>query len=534
MRGTYAGFMRRPEPSDLALVATVAALTALLVVQDPAAGIAEWVFGTVVLSLAGFVIKSAVVAGRGARAERARVRQLQASRPDEIARDAIHEERRRLSSEIVVALRRTMAEVLAETQGVDAADPLPALRRIHLRTQLATSELRRHLGLLRSPVPAETRIVEGVADAGVVPRRDLALAAGLTALAVTETTWYLLVEGPQAWLPWTPVLSALAAACVAYRTAAPAAASIACAAVFVIGSLLGYPVVGGFWIFGTVGSLVWGVTARARMAARELSSGALLVGAVVWTLYVSDPENLPVVVAMMSVAAAGGLVVSMARRREARAHTSALAHEVELLTAKHEAVNAERIGFARDLHDVVSHAVGLIALQSSAAQVSWPRDPDGVFRCVAVISATARATLEELDQLGLDDCGHEPGVEDLDALVTRIRASGGSVDLTVVGDLPTTCGAVVHRVLQESLTNAVRHAPGAAVCASVSCDEHYVVVRVSDAGPGPGPYAARGYGLVGLAERVALAGGSLTTGVGPEGGFLVEAVLPASNQVVSP
>ncbi len=524
--------MRRPTPSELALVLTGAGLAALLVWLDPAAGLAEWVFGTFLFALAGIMIRTAALAALRARTERAHARLLEAARPDEVARQAIQEERRRLSMEIVASLRRMMLDVVAEVEALDSADPVPGLRRIHRRTQLATSELRRHLGLLRSPDPGGDEVVAQSATSGVVPRRDVALAGALSLLATVEVTAYLLTEGPQTWLPWSAALSGLAAACVLGRTAAPAAACVLCAAVFLGASLAGYPVLGGFWSFGTLGYLLWSVATRTRVVPRELMGGALLVAVVVWTRHVSDPDNLPIVVMLMSAAVTAALLVRTARTREARARERATLRESELLSATREAVSAERVGFARDLHDVVSHAVGLIALQSSAAQVSWPHDPEGVHRSVAVIGTTARSTLEELDRLVPGD-HPEPGAHDLVALVDRIRATGTPVSLSVEGELPASCSAVVHRVLQESLTNAVRHAPGAAVRATVSRAGHQVIVRVSDEGAGARSGATRGYGLVGLTERVGLAGGTLTAGAGPDGGFRVEVVLPATSAEVT-
>jgi signal transduction histidine kinase len=168
----------------------------------------------------------------------------------------------------------------------------------------------------------------------------------------------------------------------------------------------------------------------------------------------------------------------------------------------------------------------VIALQAAAGQVSWPQDPEGVRRTVAVIAATARSTLAELDRLGLDEPTRPRGLDDLNQVVARIRAAGTPVDLTVVGELPVACAPVVHRVVQEALTNALRHAPGAAVTVTVSSTAEQVLVRVVDDGDGPGAAATRGYGLVGLAERVALARGTLSSGPGPSGGFAVQAVLP--------
>ena len=264
----------------------------------------------------------------------------------------------------------------------------------------------------------------------------------------------------------------------------------------------------------------------------DLAGGVLLVASVAWTRYADDPDNLLIAVLLMSVAASGGLVVRMAGHRESGSRARAVAREAELADAARAAVSAERAGFARELHDVTSHAVGVIAIQAAAGQVSWPQDPEAVRRAVAVIAATARSTLAELDRLGLDESTRPRGLDDLYQVVARIRAAGTPVDLTLVGELPVACAPVVHRVVQEALTNAVRHAPGAAVTVTVSSTAEQVVVRVVDDGAGPGAAATRGYGLVGLAERVALARGTLASGPGPSGGFAVQVVLPTHPEAV--
>ena len=117
-------------------------------------------------------------------------------------------------------------------------------------------------------------------------------------------------------------------------------------------------------------------------------------------------------------------------------------------------------------------------------------------------------------------------MDDLLALIDRVRLAGTPVDLTVIGD-PTPCADVVHRVVQETLTNAMRHAPGSHVVVSVNSDGNGTRVTISDDGPGPGRTTPRGYGLVGLAERVDFAGGSFESGPGPHGhGFRVSATIP--------
>ena len=190
--------------------------------------------------------------------------------------------------------------------------------------------------------------------------------------------------------------------------------------------------------------------------------------------------------------------------------------------------------FARELHDVVSHAVGVIAVQAGAAEVSWPDDPETVRRAIAVIDATALSALAELDRLQ-PEVRQQRSLEDLWALVGRIRAAGTEVELTMVGEPPPDAVVVVYRVVQESLTNVVRHAPGAGVHVAITCDASRTMVQVVDNGPGPEGSSDRGYGLIGLAERVRFAGGTLEIGRGPGStGFRVEAILPMHVDAVTP
>lgn len=524
--------MRRPRVPDLLWVAAGGVLTALLVARDPAAGVPEWVFGTVLFTLAGHVLLATCRAGGGAWRERRRARDLAATEPRAIALAAIREERHRLVEEIGAVLRAAVATIDAEVASLDAADPRPGLRRIHRQTQLATAELRRQLGLLRAEEVRPVGEPLSLGPAGI-PRRDLwiALAAGL--LAAAEHVGYLLTFGRSDLVPWSALLAALAASCVVGRTAAPGGASVLCAAVLVTASQVGFPVLGGFWAFVTIGGLVWATTSRADHWWREVAGAAVLVAALGWTRAADDPGNLLFAMLIVAVAGTAGLVVRLAHGLETTSAARADLREAELSAAARAAVHAERTGFARELHDVTSHAIGLIAMQAGAGQVSWPRDPDAVRRSVAVIAATTASTLAELDRLGTAAAAGR-GVEDLHELVQRIRAAGTTIDLTVVGEASADAAPVVHRIVQEALTNAVRHAPGAAVRVVVTARGDRVEVRVSDDGHGGEQGPGRGYGLVGLAERVALAGGTLRTGRGASGGFVVEASLPVGREAVAP
>ena len=518
--------MSRPDRYDVAITAGAAVLATVTARADHETLITG-VFITFVYTLLALLARAGLEAWHRAARARARARLLARTRPDQVAREAIGEERRRLSIEISGMLRESLEEIATEVSDLGRDDPRSALRRVHAATQLATSELRRQLGLLResgNEVPDEDAATRASAS-----RRDLYIALAITAVAAVETSLYLFTEGKEQLWPGSAITSTLAAATVVGRRSALALATTCCAAVFALASLVGSPVFGGFWSFGTVGILLWTVAVRDRWRLTEVAAGTALVTSVVWTRRVDDPDNLGVIVVIMVVAVVAGLVARALGAREASFRSRAERRAEELRVAAEMAVNAERLGYARELHDVISHAVGLIALQAAAAQVSWPTDPDAARASIAVIRDTADTALRELDGLGI---GSTPprSVEDIHALVDRIRAAHTRVDLRVEGELAGPCAGIVHRVVQEALTNTVRHAPGAAATVEVRLDGAWVHVRVRDDGGRTSASrtsgTTRGFGLVGLTERVQLAGGTLTAGPDESAGFVVEAVLP--------
>jgi signal transduction histidine kinase len=204
-----------------------------------------------------------------------------------------------------------------------------------------------------------------------------------------------------------------------------------------------------------------------------------------------------------------------------------------LQAAAAEAVRAERQQIARDLHDLVSHAVSVIAVQAGAAELSWPVNPAAARRAIDVVRSTAEQTLLELDHAipGQGSVRHD--LPELEALCDRMRAAGLSVILELEGAPPSGAASTVYRVVQESLTNALRHAPGSRVLVRISISADQVRVEVADDGPGQAESTRRGYGLEGLAERLRLAGGTLETRPGPNG-FTVTAVLPSVPAPVGP
>ncbi|MET7984267.1 MULTISPECIES: histidine kinase [unclassified Streptomyces] len=212
-------------------------------------------------------------------------------------------------------------------------------------------------------------------------------------------------------------------------------------------------------------------------------------------------------------------------------------------------VAEERLRIARDLHDLLAHSITLIGVQTSVAAHVLAADPDRLDRTAVAkalddISETCRTArgelrttlevLRENDHRGGDGRGPLPGLDGLPDLVAAARAAGAKVESpAVVGadGVPTAVGAAAYRIVQEALTNAVRHAgPGASVRVDLATDGWALRVRVTDDGIGDagGP---PGFGLVGMRERARSVGGTLETGTREEGGFAVVAVLPLGTTV---
>lgn len=362
-------------------------------------------FGAVLLACLLYLLRLGTLAWLDARREQRRADGVRRVRPEAMAQAAVAEERARLSADIARCLRETMAEVQADARPATAAgDPVPAMLSIQAHTRRATTELRRQLGLLRhgdaghveSP-PAPRRSAATLPD-----RQDLLWGAGIAGLALLEVTAYLLTEGYGEGLahavPGSVVLSVAAAASIALRRTAPVVASLWCGAVFGLGTLLGAPVGGGFWAIATTGGLSWTLAATAP-ARQATLTWAALTGLIVHSRLLDDPDNAFFFALVIVVAAVLGLAVRLNRVREHRATASARTHEEALAQSTRLAVSRERHEFAREIHDVVSHAVGLIAMQAGAAEMSWPHDPDATRRSVGVIASTAAATVAEIDRL---------------------------------------------------------------------------------------------------------------------------------------
>ena len=200
------------------------------------------------------------------------------------------------------------------------------------------------------------------------------------------------------------------------------------------------------------------------------------------------------------------------------------------------AVAAERGRISRELHDVVAHGLSVMVIQAQGGAAALDNRPADTRTALEAIVKTGRDSLADMRRvLGtvgeVDDAWHpQPGLARLPALLAQVREAGTPVRLRIDGAaaaLPSAVDLSAYRIVQEALTNTMKHA-GAGACAEVVVTYGGPAVRVeiSDDGLVPGPGDGRGNGLRGMGERVKLLGGRLEAGPGPRGGFTVRAVLP--------
>ena len=285
-----------------------------------------------------------------------------------------------------------------------------------------------------------------------------------------------------------------------------------------------------------------------RWVSRAGLASALL-GAVVIAVYLTTGplnvggglswETLPSALSLLVAAAfalglswtVGALVRTAVRARENRR-----AQE----TAEAEAyAEQERVRIARDMHDVVAHSLTVVIAQANGARYAAASDPTAAATALETISSTAGAALADvrllLTQLRHSQSdGPQPTLADLEGLYAQVRAAGVplrvDVDPVPPGTPPAAAQLAVYRILQEALTNALRHgAPGGPVDVRLSWFPDRVEVAVRNGlaeRPQSGSDPVRGHGIIGMRERAQLAGGRLEAGADPGGSFLVSAVIP--------
>ena len=291
------------------------------------------------------------------------------------------------------------------------------------------------------------------------------------------------------------------------------------------------------------GALVYGlclyaVTVRCRPRIVVGAAAVTVAGAAF-----IDPGSTPSAVFLTAVSILLGVVVRV-RRSGARQLA-----EQERRHSGERALLEERQRIARELHDVVAHHMSVIAIQAEAAPYKTADPPPELVESFGEIRASALAGLAELRRVlgvlrtGGQDTAPQPGLADLDALLDSARSGGVSVTVTCSGNpvtLPEGVDLSAYRIVQEALSNAMRHAPGSHVRLHLAYrpDSLALEVRTDAQAPASGAVpvlvasearaTGGGHGLVGMRERATMLGGSLEAGPTGDGGFRVTAVLPVS------
>ncbi len=394
-------------------------------------------------------------------------------------------------------------------------------------------------------------------------RRDVAGAGLLAAVVLVgvgrPTTWHNMDGQEHLWLAVTLVIVECAG--VAFRRRAPLVGlTITMVAVAAQRMLLPVFMQTGFAVF----FVVYAVAAyRARTVAAAAIAGAAVLDAAL--LSVADVAGQlatqggfdggvvgPTILAglVMGFGIPGLLGAYVRARRaylgELETRAERLEHEREVKAA--QAVADERARIARELHDVAAHHLSGIVVQAGAAEDLVDPDPEGAKTMMRDLRRQGRETLRSMRFLvgvlragETDDGAPQPGLSDLERLIDQARTAGTDIRVELsggtVGELPPLAPEVDlagYRVIQESLSNARRHAPGATVTIHVGVDHEAVrlEVRNDDAPAGSLPSAggAGGFGLLGMRERVELLGGSLDAGPLRGGGWRVRAVLPLEGE----
>jgi signal transduction histidine kinase len=240
---------------------------------------------------------------------------------------------------------------------------------------------------------------------------------------------------------------------------------------------------------------------------------------------------------------AAGRAVRTRTRLAAELHEAAILAEEAHARSTQEALAEERRRIAREMHDIVAHSVSVMVVQAGGARRILARDPERAEEAAAQIQRIGRETLAEMRRLlglfhtegGVATRAPQPGLADLEALVRRAREAGLPVELMVHGDrrvLPSGLDLTAYRILQEALTNAIKHAPGAPTEVALRYAGDELALRVTNGAPPAGPPAAAdavpsgGHGLVGMRERAKTFGGTATALPTGDGGFEVRARLP--------
>jgi signal transduction histidine kinase len=290
-------------------------------------------------------------------------------------------------------------------------------------------------------------------------------------------------------------------------------------------------------------SLVVAVVSAVRAGDRFAARTAVIAG---WVLFLWLPAALgvtgaPTVLAVLSIAAWLLVLLAAAETLRGRQERASEARRARQEVARRQA-DEERLRIARELHDVLAHHISLINVQSGVALHLIDERPEQARIALEAINEASADALREV-RSALDvlrGSKEEPpraptvGLARLDELVSRASATGVGVSLEVQGarrPLPTSVDLAAFRIVQESLTNIVRHADAGSAKVQLTYGNDDLTVQIDDDGPGPGVPADGGSGIAGMRDRATALGGELEAAPQPSGGFRVRARLPLGSQV---
>jgi signal transduction histidine kinase len=367
-------------------------------------------------------------------------------------------------------------------------------------------------------------------------RLDLAIAALAVVVLVTS------LGSDTEHVRWGSAIMALALVVLIGRRWRPPAAALVCFALLAAGSRVDQQISGAMFLsilvcFGVTGTLAGRSAAIVGWAA---GCAAMLV-AMVGNPYVTGASDIALTLTFCTIIWAAGVFAAERGRAAGAAHARASLVESSRDLDVAEATRHERDRIAGELHDIVSHGLSIVVLQTVAARmalVDHSVDEPDVDRRLDAVESTAREALDDLrrllDLLRPDDgadagtTSSSVGLAQLPLLVDQARAAGLPLEADLdAGPLPAGLDAAAYRIVQEALTNVLKHAPGARTRVSVHQGEGALEIAVHNAAVPVAPDPPRGaaYGLIGMRQRAALYGGQLETG-SDDDGFRVRAVFP--------
>jgi len=341
----------------------------------------------------------------------------------------------------------------------------------------------------------------------------------------------------------TGALALVVVACLvlAWRRRYPVTVLASSSAAVAVYSLLGY--VNGAVLIAPVVALY---TVASQVSVRRAIAFATVTLAVLLTVTAANNPfghisggGFDLIPGMVAAALLAGIAVA-----NRRAYAASIRDRAEQDARRQ--VDEERLRIARELHDVVAHTMATINVQAGVAAHVLPTQPEAVAEALQAIKTASKEGLRELRAIlnvlrqadDSDPVQPAPGLAQLDALVEGARRAGLPITLAVAGEpfpLPAAVDLAAYRIVQESLTNAIRHAGPANATVKLRYQPDEITIDVTDTGTGSGPGAAggtAGHGQAGMRERAAAVGGTVQTGPRPGGGYQVIARLPVHGALV--